>query len=62
MYKVLVKSVILTMVLVVLVSAETYNAVLISLDGAQRAHMYELLAVNKLPAIQELKSEVTILP
>ncbi|OGF51307.1 MAG: hypothetical protein A2044_01595 [Candidatus Firestonebacteria bacterium GWA2_43_8] len=37
--------------------SETQNAILISLDGAQRAHLYELLAAGKLPVLNELKAK-----
>ena len=43
------------LVFVVSLYAETYNAILISWDGAQRNHINELLTTKKLPTIQMFK-------
>jgi len=52
-----VKSLLLFLLLVVFVSAETYNAILVSWDGAGRKRVEALMAEKKLPALQTLKEE-----
>ena len=56
MLRIFLRPVLFCMLFVFSASAETKNAILISLDGAQRAHLYELLGAGKLPAIKELKA------
>ena len=56
MFKNFAGLVLLWVVFATAASSETYNAILISLDGAQRAHMNELFAADKLPAMKELKT------
>ncbi|MCX5777582.1 MAG: alkaline phosphatase [Candidatus Firestonebacteria bacterium] len=51
------KYILSSLIFVISLSAETHNAILISLDGAQRAHLNELLASGKVPVIKELKAE-----
>ena len=55
MLRKLTGSVLLWLVIVTAVSAETFNAILISLDGARRERLYSMLAEGKLPAIKGMK-------
>ncbi len=54
MPKTLVRMILLWLLVTAAVFAETYNAILISLDGAERTDLYRLLAADKLPALKEL--------
>lgn len=58
----LLKSILLSIILFTFVSAETYNAILFSWDGAQRQHLEELIAAKKVPAIQAFKEEGAYVP
>ena len=55
MSKALARVLLLWLIVVVGLSAETYNAILISLDGARRERVYKMLDEGKLPAIKKLK-------
>jgi len=57
MQKIVSKLPVFILVLVLSFSAGTYNAILISWDGAQRQHLEELIAAKKVPAIQAFKTE-----
>ncbi len=56
MLKTSVRSVLLWLVIIAAVSAETFNAILISLDGARRERLYSMLAADKLPAMKQFKT------
>ncbi len=56
MLKALLRSVFLWLIIIAAVSAETVNAILISLDGARRERLYSMLAADKLPALFKMKT------